>query len=290
VDILARMTIPPLGGMGWRRDLPDFRDYCFDDHEVQAILRISSSFKSADSLLPAHADLRKWCSRVEEQSSMKSSSAHAVAGLIEYFERRAFGHHLDVSRLFLYRSARDLAGTGDRDVDLRNTMRALARFGAPPEHLWPYAEERVDTAPPPPCYAYTDPHRSMRYFRLDPPDSDSKAVLQSVRRCLSARIPAVFGFPVYSSFPVIGDVGPGEIPVPGPGETLLGGHAAVAVGYDDERMIGPHQGALLMRNSWGKAWGDNGYGWLPYKLVEMGLAVDFWSLVRPDFVNTDLFN
>lgn len=278
------------GGMGWRRDLPDFRDYCFDDHEVQAILRISSSFKSSGSLLPAQADLRKWCSRVEDQGAMRSSCAQAVAGMLEYFERRAFGHHLDVSRLFLYRAARDLAAVGDRDVDLRNTMRALARFGAPPESMWPYDPDRVDEPPTPPCYAYTDPHRSMRYFRLDPAKNGKTSLLDSLRRCLSARIPAVFGFSVYSSCPHIGDEGEGEIPVPAPGETLHGGHAVVAVGYDDERMIGPHQGAVLIRNSWGTAWGDKGYGWLPYKLIEMGLAADFWSLVRPDFVNTDLFN
>lgn len=30
-------------GMGWRRELPDFRDITFDSHEVQMILRISNS-------------------------------------------------------------------------------------------------------------------------------------------------------------------------------------------------------------------------------------------------------
>ena len=101
-------------------------------------------------------------------------------------------------------------------------------------------------------------------------------------------MPSVFGLSVYSSFPLVGEGV--EVSMPEPGEQLLGGHSMIAVGYDDEKMMGPNQGALLVRNSWGAGWGERGYGWLPYKYVEARLAVDFWSLIRPDFVNTDLFN
>lgn len=98
----------------------------------------------------------------------------------------------------------------------------------------------------------------------------------------------MFGFSVYSSIPGIGE-GTGDIPYPGPGDRLEGGHAVVAVGYDDARKIGSQTGALLIRNSWSIDWGEDGYGWLPYAYVENGLAVDFWSLVQADFVNTEIF-
>jgi C1A family cysteine protease len=261
--------------MGFRRDLPDFRDLSFEDHEIQGIFRISTPYKAATSpgaVLPASVDLRKWCTRVRDQGALHASTAFAVTGLIEYFDRRAFAKHTDYSALFLYRATRDLLGiAGDDGAELRSTLKALATFGIPAF-----------------CYSFDEQFRTMRYFRLDGALPDPKATLLNLRRCLAARMPAVFGLSIYSSFPVAGEGS--EIRMPEPGERLLGGQALMAVGYDDERMIGPDQGAVLVRNSWGAEWGDKGYAWLPYRYVEEGLAVDWWTLVRSDFVNTDLFN
>ena len=63
----------------------------------------------------------------------------------------------------------------------------------------------------------------------------------------------------------------------------MGGHAISAFGYDDEK------GALLIRNSWGEEWGENGYGWLPYEYVLQGLVQDFWSVLKQDWIDTGLF-
>jgi C1A family cysteine protease len=98
----------------------------------------------------------------------------------------------------------------------------------------------------------------------------------------------MFGFTVYSSMPPLGE-GTGEIPFPASGDTVLGGHAIDAVGYSDAKKIGAEKGALLIRNSWGTAWGAEGYGWLPYRYIEEGLADDFWSVVQAEFVDTALF-
>lgn len=88
--------------------------------------------------------------------------------------------------------------------------------------------------------------------------------------------------------PAIGD-GHGDIPMPKRGDKQEGGHAMMTVGYDDAKKIGNEKGALLIRNSWGREWGENGYGWLPYAWVTAGMASDFWSLLQASFVDTDLF-
>lgn len=287
------MTDEALAYLGWRRDLPDLRDVMFEDHEVQGILRISTAYKSVvgpGSVLPASVDLRKWCGRVRTQGRLRASCALAVSGLVEYFERRAFDRHNEPSSMFLYRTARDIsAQRGDCGGDLRTTLRALATFGAPSDPQLRYEPAQLDEPIPPFCFGYAERFRTIRYFRLDPAKAQGADILLNVRRALAARLPSVFGMPVYSSFPIAGEIA-SEIPMPDKNEQLFGGQAMVAVGYDDERIVGGEQGALLVRNSWGTAWGDKGYAWLPYQWVESKLACDFWSIVRVDFVNTDLFN
>lgn len=278
-----------LGGMGWQPDLPDFRDFTAQTPEVKSVLSKSRVLKAKAAALPAAVDLRQWCSPIEDQGDLGSCTANAGVGLLEYYERRARGRHLDGSRLFLYKATRDLLGwTGDQGAYLRTTMKAMALFGVPPEQYWKYNIAAFDNEPPAFCYAFAQNYQALKYYRLDPPDTSPSEVLGCIKKYLAAGLPSMFGFTVYSSIPRIG-AGTGDIPFPQAGENVLGGHAIDAVGYDNAKKIGSDKGALLIRNSWGTAWGENGYGWLPYKYVEVGLADDFWSLVRSEYVDTALF-
>ncbi len=278
-----------VGGLGWVRDLPDFRDHHADSKEVDEILKKSRALKAVQKKLPTSIDLAKWCSPVENQGEIGSCTANAGVGLMEYYQRRAYGQHLDGSRLFLYKATRQLLGwKGDDGAYLRSTMKAMVLFGIPPERTWPYKEADFNIEPPAFCFAYAQSYRAMRYYRLDPPGTTASALLKNIRASLAAGLPAMFGFTVYSSIPAIGD-GTGDIPFPTASDKPEGGHAVVAIGYDDARKIGAHRGALKIRNSWGKEWGENGYGWLPYAYVENEQADDFWSLVDAGFVNTQLF-
>ncbi|HEX9646189.1 MAG TPA: C1 family peptidase [Alphaproteobacteria bacterium] len=277
------------GGMGWERDIPDFRDYSADSADVKSVLAKSKPLKAAAKAAPAKVDLREWCPPIEDQGNIGSCTANAGVGMLEYFERRAFGKHLDGSRLFLYKATRNLLGwEGDQGAYLRDTMKAMCLFGVPPESYWPYRTQRFDDEPTPFCYAFAQSYKAMQYYRLDPAGSPAAQVLADVKTYLAAKLPAMFGFTVYSSMPGIG-AGTGDIPFPSSGDRREGGHAVLAVGYDDNRRIASEKGALLIRNSWGEEWGDKGYGWIPYTYVQRGLAVDFWSLVRAEFVDTDLF-
>jgi C1A family cysteine protease len=274
--------------MGWERELPDVRDLSAEAPQVEEVLKRSGPLKAVKKALPPSVDLRKWCSPVEDQGQLGSCTANAGAGLMEYFERRGFGKHLDASRLFLYKTTRDLLGwKGDQGAYLRSTMKSLVLFGMPPERYWPYHIEKFDEEPTTFCYAFAQNYKSVRYYRLDPAGAPPSKALTNVRESLAAGLPCMFGFSVYSSMPGKGEGG--DIPFPRPGDRLEGGHAVVAVGYDDGRKIGKNKGALRIRNSWGKDWGEQGYGWLPYAYVEQELADDFWTLVKADFVNTELF-
>src|SRR3990170_1980639 len=108
-------------GMGWIPDYPDIRDYTEETEEVKSVLGAAGVAKGKGP--PASVDLREWCSPVEDQGGLGSCTAHAGAGVIEYYERKAFGTHIDASRLFLYKATRNLMKVkGDTGAYLRTTM------------------------------------------------------------------------------------------------------------------------------------------------------------------------
>jgi C1A family cysteine protease len=124
-------------GIGWLPDYPSFKDYTPQSKNVAPL------FKNVDLVdtlkgkvlitsLPSKQDLRKWCSPIEYQGPLGSCTANAGVGLVEYFERRAYGKHIDASRLFLYKVTRKMLNfKGDTGAFLRSAMGALTLFGVP---------------------------------------------------------------------------------------------------------------------------------------------------------------
>lgn len=297
-------------GMGWLPDVPSVKDYTKDNPKVEELLKKTAfasgakagsaqsgrSQGSGGGAATARAvattpvvDLRAFCSPIVDQGQLGSCTANAAAGLVEYFEKRAFGRYISASRLFIYKATRDLLGvTGDTGAYLRSTMGALALFGVPPEQYLPYNISKFDDEPSAFCYAFGANYQALQYFRLDPSPLTGDQVLQNIKNFLDAGFPSMFGFPVYDEYMNV--PANGLVAYPGANPTLYGGHANDAVGYDDNLMIGADKGALLVRNSWGTGWGLNGYAWLSYKYVTDQLAVDWWSIVEDRWVETGKFN
>jgi C1A family cysteine protease len=288
--------------MGWLPDYPDIRDYTFASKELMSkkdiheLVSPTGLGKSGSTTLPISVDLRRWCPPIEDQGQLGSCTANAGVGMVEYYEKKAFGKHIDASRLFLYKATRNLAELkGDSGAFIRSTMGALVLFGVPPEKYWPYTDEPLDFDKEPNafCYSFAENYKGIKYFRHDSQGASGKAILDSVKSSLAANVPAMFGFTVYSSIDQAGRSG--KIPFPCSNERVVGGHAIVAVGYDDKLQIKnagcdvSTKGALLIRNSWGESWGDGGYGWLPYDYLLKELAVDFWSMLKQEWVDTRQF-
>jgi len=281
-------------GMGWLPDYPDYRDYTIDHKDIKPMVKEVGVINPSKVSIPESKDLRTWCSPIENQLSLGSCTANAGVGIIEYCERRTLGKYIDASRLFLYKATRNLLHwTGDTGAFLRTTMGAMVLFGVPPEEFWPYKIADFDKEPSAFCYAFAQNYQTIKYFRLDPPVTKKDVLLKRIKTFIAHGLPSIFGFTVYNSIGQAG--GDGKIPYPCPGEKIAGGHAVVAVGYNDKMKIKnticgkETNGALLIRNSWGTGWGDNGYGWLPYGYVLDGLAIDWWTVLKSEWVDTGQF-
>ncbi len=297
---MSVIELPETGeivGTGWLPPLPDMRDYTVEHPDVAPMTQRLGILEAERALKP-DVDLRKWCPPIENQGTLGSCTAHAAVGIVEYFQNRASGEYTDGSRLFVYKTTRNLMKVvGDTGAYIRTTMGALALCGVAPEGYWPYTDKKpnFDKEPPAFIYALADKFEAIKYFCYDPRGANVSGdnVLEEVKKQLATGVPSMFGFYIFPSFKD-SDV-KGGIPYPCSGEKAIGGHAIVAVGYNDKLKITNLKcsekttGALLIRNSWGTAWGDKGYGWLPYEYVRKRLAWDFWSLLDMKWVDTGQF-
>ncbi len=273
------MMLPiTLAAPAWIRDCPDPRDWLYDAERAR--LWWSSLGRRARGALPNRCDLREYFAPIGESRSAATATAASCVALVQYFERRASGRLLDLSADFLQDVAARLGGSSASAEQIRQVLKALVRYGAPPQRLWTQAAERRD----PLLYGYAREWSELAYVRLDAPGQDGSDTLKCVRGFLAAGWAIVGGFAVPDSI-----TGEADIPWPTQFDTMLGGQPIVLAGYDDTRRIRSTKGALLVRTAWGNAWGEQGYGWLPYEYIEQHVAVDFWTVVQPRWLESGEF-
>jgi C1A family cysteine protease len=240
---------------GWLPDLPDHRDQLY------------ASIAPKLSKLPPKVDLRAGCSPVEDQGQLGSCTANALVGAVEFLEKKDGVAFVDLSRLFVYYNERTIEGTVDSDSGafLRDGIKALAKQGVCSEQSWPYNIADFKKKPSAPCYAAARKHKILSYHRINSVDE--------MRTCLADGYPFVFGFTVYMSFLSKAVAKSGVLNMPRPKEKMDGGHAVMAVGYDDSRK------RFTIRNSWNTNWGMQGYFTMPYAyLADRNLSDDFWTI------------
>ncbi len=278
-------------GTGWIPDLADGADLTTESEPIQDLEhRILRS--SRGQALPERTSHRAaFPEPVLDQGTLNASTAHAVVGLLQYLEYRGRRRRLAPSRLFLYKTTRDLLlRPGDVGAFLRTTFQALLRFGLPPEVYWPYRTICFDLDPTAFVHGLAERWEESYAYRYDRPEICGEELLEIVKLRLAYGLIPVFGFFLFPS--VAQAAGDGKIPCPGADESPIAAHAVIAAGYDDELVIS-HQttgaqsrGAILVRNSWGPCWGDDGWGWLPYDYVRLGWTRDWWSLLNDTWIAT----
>ena len=247
---------------GWIPDLPDNRDHLYAAPPAVLVA------------LPPSVDLTSKCPPVYDQGQIGSCTANAIGAGVEFDRLKQKLPDLVPSRLFIYYNERAMEGTvgSDSGAMIRDGIKSVGQLGDCPEKMWPYdgspfpPNPKLTQKPTQTCYDQALKYKAIQYQRL-------AQILNQLKGCLASGFPFVFGFTVYDSFegPTVATTG--HAPMPSPGEGVLGGHAVLAVGYDDANQW------FIIRNSWGTGWGMKGYFTLPYAyLTDHHLSSDFWTI------------
>lgn len=254
---------------GWKPDPPDPRD-------KKMLVRTMAH-------LPSSADLRDKMPPVYDQGDLGSCTANAIAGAHEYNQKVQLQTAFTPSRLAIYYDERVIEGTVQADAGafIRDGMKVVSTQGAASEALWPYDISRYTMQPPQSFYEEARKHACIQYAAVPRSLGAFKTLLAA-----ADPDPIVFGFSVPENFESQECARDGMLFLPGSREPMLGGHAVLIVGYDDNIVFKrsgyrTSNGGFLVRNSWGPGWGIGGYFWMPYGYItNPNLSDDFWVLRR----------
>jgi C1A family cysteine protease len=243
-------------GYGWVPQLPDLRDARL---ALPKLTDLPASVDlSADPAMPP----------IYDQGALGSCTANAIAAAVDFENYRQNKEFVTPSRLWIYYQERVIEGTVDEDAgaSLRDGMKAVSKLGVCPESDWPYDIKTFAKKPPQRDYISALKDKVLLY-------EAAPQELFALKSVLASGLPIVFGFSVYESFEGNAVAKTGVLPMPSPKESMIGGHACVLVGYNDAH------DRFLVRNSWGAAWGNDGYFEMPYQYpTNASLASDFWAV------------
>jgi C1A family cysteine protease len=216
-------------------------------------------------------DLRDKCPDIYNQESLGSCTANALAFGYEYTELIQHNKkEFMPSRLFIYYNERVIedAVPTDSGASLSDGIKTLKNIGVCPESQWKYDISAFAVKPTDECYKTAKLHQINSYYAI-------KQELNQLKSALIQGFPIVFGFVVYSNFEDISVKNAGIMKMPTDNDTIVGGHAVAAVGFDDKNKH------FIIRNSWGVEWGDKGYFYMPYDyILDTKLASDFWCITH----------
>jgi C1A family cysteine protease len=204
------------------------------------------------TIAPSSADMRALLPPVRDQEQRGTCVAFAVTAAHEIARAEGAAVAEDLSEEALFWGCKLIDGNWNSGTRFASAAAALAATGQPPEAIWPYEPRRGAGIPYEPSGAPgEDWHKSSMAL--------ASAVLASVREAIDTGRPVVLGLTVFDTLYVPSAAG--RIDAPPAGSPSRGRHAVLAVGHD--------AGALLIRNSWGRSWGLNGYAWLSNGYAEL---------------------
>lgn len=247
---------------GWKPQLIDQNDY-----KLSSIPEVDETL-----ILPASMDLRPDSPPIFNQGQLGSCTANATIGAYQIDVLLGKDKVPDeisnalLSRLFLYYNSRAMEGTiaSDAGANLRDVIKSVATLGCCLETLCPYHIADFTSRPIDAAYQDALNHKALLYASV-------QNNANSIKTAVANKLAVIFGFTCYESLESPETDKTGVIPMPEPGEKVIGGHAVCVVGY------GQKPNHYLIRNSWGTDFGDTGYYYMSQAYMNL-YAQDHWVL------------
>ena len=242
---------------GWKPSKPDPRDH-----------KLAIANPELYKTLPASVDLRSLVPEVLNQGELSSCTAHALSMAVRIARIKQGLTDIPLSRLFIYFNERLVEGTINEDcgAQLRDGAKVIARYGVPDESLWQYIDSNLYVEPTQDAYKAAIQDEVLHYLAVN-------QSLNEMKLCLHEGFPFVFGATLFPEFESDQVAATGIVPMPTGNNQPIGGHAIIAVGYDDKTQL------FTVLNSWGNQWGDHGYCYFPYDyLTNLELCTDLWTI------------
>lgn len=214
-------------------------------------------------------DLRPGCPPIFNQGN-NDCTANAGVGMLEFVQLKEIAAKLfgmpeefgvdfvPLSRRFFYYAEREIEHDTKKDegATSEDVATVCLKKGICPESMWPYTKADLKEKPTPECYAVAAKHKAKEVYAIE------DGSLHEMKLCILQGFVFTGGIDVYESFMTDAVAKTGIVPMPDTdNEQVEGGHEILFVGFDDEREV------MIFANSWGTAWGDQGFGYLPYKYI-----------------------
>jgi C1A family cysteine protease len=237
---------------GYRKDPEDLRDSNFEF----LVANVKTAATDGD------VDLRTYCTDTHQYEA-SACAGNATADSVEILNAIEGRTRVELSRMFIYTMARIKHGelNRDRGTYIRTCFKVLSEFGICPEHSWPYDLKKLFVSPSIMAQRSALGHKIHSYYRITGTGEDRN---NQVIAALRANKPVVFGTLITQSFTQLS----GETPVDCPAGSTIGGHAMIIVGY-----VG---GNFIVKNSWGRDWGTDGFCFMTPAYIAWSETQDLW--------------
>ncbi len=213
--------------------------------------------------LPRQFSLRDLNRDIEDQAAEGSCVANALTNAIEVATQR-IGEWEDLSRQFNYYVTREYEGRlAMEGVYPRDALKMAQKFGLPLESEWEYLPTNMNTKPSDEAYASAATRLVTRYEAIPLSTYAPQDSIENIKAAIYQGLPVMVMVPVgYMWMRLRGSMDNHNYLIHGQGlnNEFAGYHEMLAVGWNDDK------GYLILENSWGPGWGENGYGAWPYRL------------------------